>query len=72
MPLDTFLKFNKIKEFTTAIEDIQKAVESSEILELSQDKQSVRRTTAVQKKPDIDEYMIYVVCAPSFHTNPTD
>lgn len=62
MPLETFLKFNKIKESTAAVEDIQKAVESSEILELSQDKQSVRRTTVIRKKDDIDEYMIYVVC----------
>lgn len=44
------------------IEDIQKALDASEMLELSSDRQSVRRTTEMRKKDDIDEYMIYVVC----------
>lgn len=44
------------------IEDIQKALDGSEMLELSSDRQSVRRITEMQKKDDIDEYMIYVVC----------
>lgn len=50
-----------MKEMTTGIEDIQKALDGSEMLELSSDKQSVRRITEMRKKDDIDEYMIYVV-----------
>lgn len=55
------MSFNKIKELVSGIEEIQKAIESSEMLELSSDLQSVRRITEVKKKDDIDEYMIYVV-----------
>lgn len=64
--LDVFLNFNKIKEMTHGIEDIQKALDGSEILELSSDRQSVRRVTEMRKKDDIDEYMIYVVRKTSF------
>lgn len=59
--LDVFLNFNKIKELRSGIEEIQKALESSEMLELSSDRQSVRRVTEIRKKDDIDEYMVYVV-----------
>lgn len=60
--LDVFLNFNKIKELANGIEDIQKALDGSESLKLSSDRQSVRRVTEMRKKDDIDEYMIYVVC----------
>lgn len=56
-----FLNFNKIKELVSGIEDIQKALDGSEMLQLSSDRQSVRRVTEMQKKDDIDEYMVYVV-----------
>lgn len=55
------MSFNKIKEMTNSIEDIQKAIVGSELLELSGDKQSVRRTTEVRQKENIDEYVVYVV-----------
>lgn len=42
-------------------DDIEKALDKSEYLKLSDDKQKVRRTTEVQLKQDIDEYTIYVV-----------
>lgn len=61
IPLSTFLNFNKIKTLTLSIEDIQKAVESSEMLELSCDRLTVRRTTDIQKKNDTDECVIYIV-----------
>lgn len=73
------MSFNKIKELASSIEEIQKAIESSEMLELSSDRQSVRRTTEVIKKDDIDEYMVYVVrrvysenhyYSDEFHHNP--
>lgn len=61
VPLDVFLSFNKIKELANRIEEIQKAVECSEMLELSSDRQSVRRVTEIRKKDNLDEYMVYVV-----------
>lgn len=61
MPLSTFMSFNKMKELTNSIEDIQKAIDGSELLKLSCDKQSVRRTTEVRQKENIDEYVVYVV-----------
>lgn len=69
--MEVFLKFNKIKETTTSIEDIQKAVKSSEMLELSEDKQSVRRITEVRTKEDLDEYMVYVEAIPPSATHET-
>lgn len=56
------MTFNKIKELANGIDELQKAIESSDMLELSDDKQSVRRTTEIKKKEDLDEYMVYVVC----------
>lgn len=56
------MTFNKIKELANSVDELQKAIESSEMLELSDDKQSVRRTTEIKKKDDLDEYMVYVVC----------
>lgn len=61
MPISTFMKFNKLKEMVVHQDDIEKALDKSEYLELSDDKQKVRRTTEVQLKQDIDEYTIYVV-----------
>lgn len=61
VPLSTFMSFNKIKELTNSIGDLQKAIDGSELLELSGDKQSIRRTTEVQQKENIDEYVVYVV-----------
>lgn len=61
VPLDVFLSFNKMKEIANGIEEIQKAVECSNMLELSRDRQSVRRVTEVKKKDDIEECTIYVV-----------
>lgn len=56
------MNFNKIKELANGTEEIQKAIDSSEILELSSDRQSVRRLTEIKRKDDIDEYTVYVVC----------
>lgn len=58
------MNFNKIKELTSTVDEIQKAIEGgSETLELSSDRQSVRRTTEIKRKDDIDEYTVYVVCS---------
>lgn len=56
------MTFNKIKQLASKTEELQKAIECSEMLELSGDRQSVRRITEFKKKDDIDEYVIYVVC----------
>lgn len=63
------MSFNKIKELTNSIEDIQKAIDGSELLELSCDKQSIRRTTEVRQKENIDEYVVYVVSTQSIIIN---
>lgn len=61
VPLDVFLRFNKMKEIASGIDEIQKALESSEMLELSSDRQSVRRVTEIKRKDNIDECTVYVV-----------
>lgn len=66
VPLDVFMNFNKIKELANGTDEIQKAIDISEILELSSDRQSVRRITEIKKKDDIDEYTVYVVIKDSF------
>lgn len=58
--LSVFLKFNKVRNLTTKIEDICKALRKSEILELSEDNLKVRRKTAVNIKENEDECTIYV------------
>lgn len=55
------MTFNKIKELANGVDELQKAIESSDMLELSSDRQNVRRTTEIKKKEDLDEYMVYVV-----------
>lgn len=41
VPLDVFLKFNKIRSMTQDITDITKAMKNSSLLELSEDKLKV-------------------------------
>lgn len=55
------MNFNRIKEMARSVEDIEKALENSDILELSCDKQQVRRITEIHEKNNVDEYTIYVV-----------
>lgn len=68
VPLSTFMNFNKIKEMATSVDDIEKAIYNSELLELSCDKQRVRRITEIQIKDDVDEFTVYVVsvCVTTF------
>lgn len=61
------MKFNKLKSLLSSPEDIEKALYNSEFLELSDDKQSVRRTTEIRPKENVDEFTIYVVCNGSIH-----
>ncbi|RZC37674.1 la-related protein 7, partial [Asbolus verrucosus] len=58
--LNVFLKFNKIRKLTCNIEDIQKAIKKSKLIELSEDKSSVCRKEPVKEKTNVDECTIYV------------
>uniref|UniRef100_A0A182QJF1 Uncharacterized protein n=1 Tax=Anopheles farauti TaxID=69004 RepID=A0A182QJF1_9DIPT len=64
IPLEEFLKFNKIKVFTTSAEDIANALTNSTLLELSEDRTKVRRKTELVVKPNCEECTIYVECLP--------
>ncbi|CAH1976936.1 unnamed protein product [Acanthoscelides obtectus] len=58
--IDIFLKFNKIRKLNCSAEDIKKAIGKSELLELSEDREKVRRKTEVQQKENVDNCTIYV------------
>lgn len=64
VPIEIFLTFNRMKTLTTSVKEIEKSLETSNFLELSEDKTKVRRVTVVQQKTDIDDYIIYVECLP--------
>lgn len=61
MPLSTFMTFNKIKKLAASAEEIEKALDNSEMLELSCDRGRVRRITDIIIKENVDEYTVYVV-----------
>lgn len=63
VPIAEFMKFNRIKELAATPDDIEKALYNSDFLELSCDKQRIRRTTVVRSKDNIDELTVYVVRA---------
>lgn len=58
--LSVFLKFNKIRNLTDETSRIAKALSNSTILELSDDKKRVKRTTPICQKNNIEDCMIYV------------
>ncbi|XP_073949506.1 la related protein 7 [Choristoneura fumiferana] len=61
--IEVFLKFNKIRALTQDVVDIAKAMKFSTILELSEDKQKIRRKTPVLPY-DADLRTIYVESIP--------
>lgn len=61
VPLATFMTFNKIKKLASSAEEIEKALDNSEMLELSCDRGSVRRITDIIIKENVDDYTVYVV-----------
>lgn len=61
VPLSTFLTFNRVKKLATTVEEIEKSLDNSELLELSCDRTRVRRSTDIVLKENVDEYTIYVV-----------
>ncbi|KAK3931541.1 La-related protein 7 [Frankliniella fusca] len=60
VPLEIFLKFNKIIKLVSTVEEIAKAVKKSEILELSEDSLKVRRKTPMKIKDNEDDCTVYV------------
>lgn len=58
--LTVFLNFNKIKSMTTKVKDIANALQTSELLKVTEDGTKVFRTTQPQQKENSDECTIYV------------
>lgn len=58
--LSIFLKFNKIRSLTQSVDDLQKALNKSELLALNEDKTKVFRKTAPKEKQNVDDCTIYV------------
>lgn len=58
--MNIFFQFNKIKKLTSSIEDIVKALKSSELLAVTEDNTKVFRKTPVQNNEDVEACTIYV------------
>ncbi|KOB76830.1 putative multi-sex-combs protein [Operophtera brumata] len=63
VPLDLFLKFNKIRTLSQDLNDIAKAMKHSSLLELSEDRTKVKRKVPVLPY-DADERTVYVESIP--------
>lgn len=64
IPLEEFLKFNRIKPLADCVEDIAIALKNSEILLLSDDRSKVRRVTEPTERSNCEQCTIYVECLP--------
>ncbi|CAG9854708.1 unnamed protein product [Phyllotreta striolata] len=58
--LSIFLKFNKIRKLNCDIEDIRKAIGKSELIELSEDRDKVKRKLPIKFNENVDKCTIYV------------
>ncbi|CAB3223894.1 unnamed protein product [Arctia plantaginis] len=63
VPIELFLKFNKIRSLTQDIVDIAKAMKNSTLLELSDDRLKVKRKTPILPY-DADSRTVYVESIP--------
>lgn len=54
------MKFNRIKQLTSDIENLKIALADSETVELSEDETSIRRKFPIDNDKDVDECTIYV------------
>jgi predicted nucleotide-binding protein (sugar kinase/HSP70/actin superfamily) len=61
IPIETFLRFNKILALTKTSDDIVQAINNSEILELDKEKTKVKRNTEIKIKENVEDFTIYVV-----------
>ncbi|XP_052866951.1 la-related protein 7 [Anopheles cruzii] len=64
IPIDEFLKFNKIKALTTSVEDIATALKKSSFLALSDDNLKVRRQNELVARANCEECTLYVESLP--------
>lgn len=71
VPLSVFLTFNKLKNLAKSVDDIEKAISSSDVLKLSVDRSRVGRTTELVPLADrnVDECTIYVEALPTTATH---
>lgn len=58
--MSVFLSFNKIKKLNCTPDDIKKALSKSELIELSDNKEKIRRKTPLVVKNNVEECTIYV------------
>ncbi|KAI4469391.1 lupus la protein-related [Holotrichia oblita] len=58
--ISIFLKFNKIRKLTTNPEDVIKAINNSQLLELTEDKTKVKRKTPIKMNENVDNCTLYV------------
>uniref|UniRef100_A0A1I8PJM9 Uncharacterized protein n=1 Tax=Stomoxys calcitrans TaxID=35570 RepID=A0A1I8PJM9_STOCA len=65
VPLKIFLTFNKMKVLTSRVEDIAKSLTTSQLLELDESQQKVKRKIPLVEKRNVDEKTIYVEALPS-------
>ncbi|EAT40423.1 AAEL007853-PA [Aedes aegypti] len=64
IPLEEFLKFNRIKQLADNVEDIATALKNSDLLLLSDDRSKVRRVTEPTERSNCEQCTIYVECLP--------
>ena len=61
VPLTVFMQFNKIKALANSVDEIEKAVCTSETLKLSVDRTKVSRVQPLDENRNVDEHTVYVV-----------
>ncbi|CAE1292581.1 LARP7 [Acanthosepion pharaonis] len=65
IPLSMLLSFNRVKALVEDVTVLQKALSTSTMLKLNEDKSSVRRITPYSKPKDVDKRTVYVELLPS-------
>ena len=66
VPLEVVLRCNKVSTLVSSVDELVKALKDSEMLDVSEDKRTVRRVTEVKIKTNIDDCSIYVVSINTF------
>ncbi|XP_065365134.1 la-related protein 7 [Calliphora vicina] len=65
VPLEIFMTFNKMKALTSKVEDIAKSLSNSQLLELDETEQKVKRKIPLAENRNVDEKTLYVEALPS-------
>ncbi|XP_057670952.1 la-related protein 7 [Diorhabda carinulata] len=63
--LNIFLKFNKIKKLNCTIDDIRKAIGKSDLIELSENKEKIKRKLPIKIKDNVDLCTVYIENIPA-------